>query len=144
MANYGEFPLLQPFKPTDDVHVAVLHRSRERSSRWQSPLLAALVLLVGSSIPLPIRHNPDTGLLGPDKALHAIGHMAFTASLIPAFEAADRNPTIHAVVVAIGISSAYGVGTELLQERIPGREFEVGDVIAGIFGSVCGGLWWYW
>ncbi len=70
--------------------------------------------------------------------------MAFTASLVPALKTADESPTIHAVVVAIVISSAYGVGTELLQERIPGREFEVGDVIAGIFGSICGGLWLYW
>lgn len=113
------------------------------AGQWQSPLVAAIVLLVGSSIPLPARHNPDFGLCGPDKAFHAAGHMALTATLISAIEARNEGSTVHAVLAAIFVSSAYGVGTELLQERIPGRKFESGDLLAGLFGSVCGFLWWH-
>lgn len=112
--------------------------------QMQAPLVAAIVLLVGSAVPLPARHNPDFGLFGPDKALHATGHMALTATLLSAVETRDEGSTIHAVLAAIIVSSVYGVGTELLQERVPGREFEPGDLLASILGSVCGALCWYW
>ncbi len=131
------------FKPPGDVRTHVIRRLQRLAGQWQSPLVAAIALLVGSSVPLPASHNPDFGLCGPDKTLHATGHLALTAALISTIEGRNGGSTVHAILAATFISSAYGVGTELLQERIPGRNFESGDLLAGVFGSICGVLWWY-
>jgi VanZ family protein len=69
--------------------------------------------------------------------------MVLTATLLSAIEMKEESTT-RTAVGAVVVSSAYGVGTELLQERIPGREFEWGDLLAGVLGSVGGVLCWYW
>jgi VanZ family protein len=130
--------------PPEDIQDPVSRYHRELFDRMQAPFVAAIALLVGSALPLPARHNPDFGLFGPDKALHATGHMALTATLLSAVETSGEGSTIRAVLAAIIVSSVYGVGTELLQKRVPGREFESGDLLAGLLGSVCGALCWYW
>lgn len=109
-----------------------------RKERWRGVTATALLLLVGSLIPLPPRRNPDFGPYGPDKFLHLLGHAGFAAALVAAFD--DTEPSFRGVVVAVVVSTVYGVGTELLQEAIPGREFERGDVIAGLVGSIIGAL----
>lgn len=112
---------------------------RSRRRRWRGTALAALFLLVGSAIPLPPRHNPEFGPYGPDKFLHAVGHAAFAAALAAALHDGSGGRVASAAVVA---STAYGLSTELLQESIPGREFERADVVAGFLGSVVGGVGW--
>lgn len=108
-------------------------RGRER---WRTTVVWATALLLGSAVPLPPRLNPDFGRLGPDKALHALGHMGFAAGLSSALQ--PRRSGIRAGMIALGVSTLFGLSTELLQERIPGREFEVWDLIAGGFGSILG------
>ncbi|EMA05173.1 hypothetical protein C439_00200 [Haloferax mediterranei ATCC 33500] len=97
-------------------------------------------MLVGSLIPLPPRHNPDFGAYGPDKLLHLLGHAGFAAALVAAFD--DTEPPFRGALTAVVVSTAYGVGTELLQEVIPGREFERGDVMASLVGSIIGAFGW--
>lgn len=99
-------------------------------------VISAVLLLVGSTIPLPPRFNPDFGPYGPDKFLHMIGHAGFAAALVAAFS--DDDTDLRVLVTAIAASTAYGLVTELLQETIPRREFEQGDVVAGFLGSVIG------
>ncbi|MEF8813385.1 MAG: VanZ family protein [Halovenus sp.] len=94
----------------------------------------ATLLLVGSATPLPTRYNPDFGLCGPDKLLHLLGHASLTAALVDTFH--DNSRSLQVAVIAVVLSTGYGIGTELLQEAIPGREFERGDVVAGFFGSL--------
>lgn len=105
----------------------------EGRGRWSGIAVAALLLLVGSAVPLPSRHNPDFGTFGPDKFLHLVGHAGFTTALASAIGADSSR---RAALVAIVISTVYGLSTELLQESIPGREFERGDVVAGLIGSI--------
>ncbi|ELZ94478.1 hypothetical protein C440_09878 [Haloferax mucosum ATCC BAA-1512] len=95
-----------------------------------------LLLLVASLVPIPSRHNPDFGSYGPDKFLHLVGHAGLAAALVEAFD--DTEQSLRAAVIAVVLSTVYGVGTELLQESVPGREFERGDVSAGFVGSVIG------
>lgn len=109
--------------------------------RWFGVVSSAILLLVGSALPLPPRHNPDFGLYGPDKLLHLLGHAGFAAALVAALK--DDGPPLRVAVVAVVLSTVYGIGTELLQERIPGREFERGDVIAGFVGSFVGVISWH-
>ena len=111
-------------------------RTRGREERLFGVTATAILLLVGSATPLPTRYNPDFGVYGPDKLLHLLGHAGLTAVLVEAFH--DNGHFIHVAVIAVVLSTGYGLGTELLQEVIPGREFERGDVIAGFFGSLIG------
>jgi len=136
-------PELLVLKHSEDVSTPVIRRHRSQIHQWQAPLIVAFGLLVGSAIPLPSRYNPDFGLCGPDKVLHATGHMVLTATLLSAIQISEEGSTPRTAVAAVVVSSAYGVGTELLQERIPGREFEWGDLLAGVLGSVGGVLCWY-
>ena len=108
--------------------------------RWRGVVATAVLLFVGSALPIPPRHTPDYWPFGPDKLLHSLGHAGLAAALVAAFE--DDEPFCSDAVVAILLSALYGVGTELFQEGIPGREFERGDVVAGFLGSVVGALAW--
>lgn len=99
----------------------------------------AFLLLVGSAVPLPPRLNPDFGPSGPDKLLHLLGHAGFTAAFLSAL---CDDPDARGSVVAFVASTVFGVGTELLQESIPGREFEWWDVVAGVVGTGLGAAYW--
>lgn len=104
-------------------------------------VVAALALFVGSTLPLPARHAPEFGPFGPDKVLHLVGHAGFAAALLDGY-GGDR-PGVRAGVAVVVVSTTYGVGTELLQEVVPGRQFERGDVLAGLAGSVLGVACWH-
>ena len=53
--------------------------------------------------------------------------------------------TITAALIAIAISSLYGVTDEYHQVFVPGRTFDVLDMAADAFGSVVGaGAMWAW
>lgn len=109
-----------------------------RGGRLFRVTVIATLLLVCSVAPLPTRYNPDFGLYGPDKFLHFLGHAGLAAALVDAFR--DTGRSGHVTVIAVVLSTGYGIGTELLQKGVPGREFERGDVIAGFVGSLVGGL----
>lgn len=118
-----------------------MHGAPNASDRkWRGVVVTAALLFVGSAVPIPPRYNPDYGPFGPDKFLHSLGHAGLAAALVAGFE--DDDASARSVVLAVALSAGYGVGTELLQEGIPGREFERGDVVAGCLGSVVGALAW--
>lgn len=110
-------------------------RGRFRGN-WGPATVAATLLLVGSAIPLPDQYNPDFGPYGPDKLLHIIGHAGLVALLGTAVGDDDRISG-HAYG-AIVLSAGYGLAIEVLQESVPGRQFEFGDVVAGLLGSLIG------
>lgn len=103
---------------------------------WNPAVASAMVLLVGSAIPLPERYNPDLGAYGPDKLLHIVGHAALVAMLGTAVGDDDR--TGRRAIGAIALSTGFGLAIEVLQESVPGRQFEFGDVVAGFLGSLVG------
>ena len=56
-----------------------------------------------------------------------------------------RQVSITAALIAIAISSLYGVTDEYHQVFVPGRTFDVLDMAADAFGSVVGaGAMWAW
>lgn len=128
------------FKRLRRVAASVPDRFSRDARRWLGAAAVGVALFAGSAVPLPPRHNPDFGPYGPDKFLHLAGHAGFAAALAAALGA--DSPDVRAALVAVGLSTAYGVSTELLQKVIPGREFERGDVVAGLVGSVLGVVAW--
>lgn len=113
-----------------------MNSSTDGWRRWRGVGLPGGLLLVGSAVPLPTP-RPAFGPLGPDKLLHLLGHAWLAAALAGALDA-DGGPTRRGAVLAVALSTGYGVCTERLQDVVPGREFERADVLAGMLGSLVG------
>lgn len=111
-------------------------------SRWKRVVVTALVLLVGSVLPSPLRRHPEFSRIGPDKLLHALGHACLTVTLADAL-ATDGLDVGRAGVVAVVCSFVHGFVIGLLQRRVPGRVPERADLVAGLLGSVVGALGWW-
>lgn len=112
-------------------------------SRWKTVAGTALVLLVASVLPSPLRRHPEFSRFGPDKFLHLLGHAWLTVTLVDAF-ATDRLDVGPAAVVAVVCSLLHALVTGFLQQYVPGRVPERADLVAGFIGSVVGVLgWWY-
>jgi VanZ family protein len=116
------------------------HRIPDRDPRWRRVAVVAATILVGSVLPSPTGRHPEFSRVGPDKLLHFVGYAGLAAALADAF--ATRIDGRRATLLAVGVSAAYGVLTGRLQERVPGRENERADLVAGTLGSVAGGLGW--
>ncbi|WP_256867874.1 VanZ family protein [Halorientalis salina] len=110
-------------------------------SRWTTVGLVTLVLVLGSVLPSPLGRHPEFSRVGPDKALHFLGHASLAVTLTDAL-AADGIDRIGATAVAVSGSTALGLGLGFLQQFVPGRVPERADLVAGILGSVCGCVGW--
>lgn len=108
-------------------------------SQWGVVAVSALLLLLGSLVPSPLRRHTCFGTFGPDKLLHLLGHAGFTTVLADALAVEDFRDR-DAAVIAIVVSTSYGLLIGRLQTRVPGREPERADTVAGVFGSVLGVL----
>lgn len=97
------------------------------------------LLLAGSAVPIPPNIDRDYGPYGPDRFLHMVGHAGLTATLVTALDE-DGRGTLGRATLAVVASTGYGICTELMQEAVPGRGFERGDVVAGFVGSVLGAM----
>lgn len=128
------------FKRSRAIPHSVSAQTVLRRGRWTPAVVAAAVLLVGSVTPLPPRYNPDFGPFGPDKGLHLLGHAGFVALLGAGLGEDQRG--VATAGGAVVLSTVYGLTTEALQESVAGREFERGDVVAGLLGSLLGLLAW--
>jgi len=112
-------------------------------SCWNTVAGSALILLVASLLPSPLRRHPEFSRFGPDKFLHFLGHAWLTVTLVDAF-ATDRLDVGPAAVIAVLCSLVHGLLTGFLQQYVPGRVPERADLVAGFVGSVGGVLgWWY-
>ena len=112
-----------------------------RSTRWRWVRDSAGILLVAALVPLPVRGRPPTSF-GGDKLLHGVAHAWLTWSLVAALDAEGVSPPV-ACGVGVAASSGYGVGIERLQEHVPGRRYERGDIRASVLGSAIGVLVWF-
>ena len=92
-----------------------------------------------SSVP-----SPPAGLT--DKHEHFFFYGILAALALRALARAEwRRITLATVIGAILISSAYGVSDEFHQRFVPGREYDVLDMVADAIGSAAAaGLLWAW
>jgi VanZ family protein len=110
-------------------------------SRWRRALLVGSVLLVGSLVPSPFERNPKFERVGPDKALHFIGHGGFAVALAEAL-AANGHPRGAVACVAATLSATLGACIGVLQRPVPGREPERADFFAGTLGAIVAAGYW--
>ncbi len=108
------------------------------ASRWRTVSVVGALLLVATLVPAPVRDPPRPTPLHLDKAFHFLSHAAFTAAFVATLD--ERRRSQYGVAAAVLVSTVYGVALERLQERIPGRRYETGDVVASALGSVLAGL----
>jgi VanZ family protein len=92
-----------------------------------------------SSIP-----RPPAGLT--DKHEHFFFYGILAALTLRALARGEwRRVRLRTVVGAIVISTAYGVSDEFHQRFVPGRDYELLDMIADAMGSAAAtGLLWAW
>lgn len=119
-------------------------RMRESSfdARWRSVLVATVGLLVASVVPSPVERRADWRWVGPDKLLHFLGHAWYARVLANAIDT-DRERAGAAAALALCLSTAHGVLSGRLQQRVPGRAFERADVAWAFAGSAVAALSWY-
>ncbi len=111
-----------------------MHHQPLQKSKWTTACTLTAFLLVATLTPAPVHDPPRKTPYELDKLFHFFIHGCFSSALVRVLE--DGREIREAAVVAIIVSIAYGVFLEHLQERVPGRRYETGDVLAGALGSV--------
>ena len=114
---------------------------RSPESHWRPPLLAGVLLLVGGLVPSPFERRAAFERVGPDKALHFVGHGGFAVATAQACAAEGYSRT-GAACVAVALSTGLGACIGVLQRPVPGRMPERADFVAGTFGSLAAVGYW--
>lgn len=124
--------------------VVVLERVTARSpgGRWTPVVACTIALVVASIVPSPFERRSEWERVGPDKLLHLVGHAGYAVVLAEAL-AAGRARNATAAALAVCLSTAHSLVTGRLQAQVPGRAFELADVLAGLVGATLAALGWY-
>jgi VanZ family protein len=110
--------------------------------RWRRATVATFVLLAAAVVPSPLRRHESWAWFGPDKFLHLVGHAGYAAVLADAF-GGGRCSDEQAAVLAVLVSTGHSLASGRLQRWVPGRAFELADVLAGLVGAVLAVGGWY-
>lgn len=110
--------------------------------RWRRAAVATLALLVAAVVPSPLRRHESWAWVGPDKLLHLVGHAGYAVVLAEAFEV-GRYSDGQAAALAVVVSTGHGFVSGRLQRWVPGRAFELADVLAGLLGATLAAAGWY-
>ena len=105
-----------------------------RVGAWLPPIIYAIVIFHLSSESDPL---PQVTAIVWDKALHTLEYAGFAGLLARAFRTEGCRWTT-AIVLAVTLSSAYAGSDELHQLFVVGRDSDVRDWMADVFGSTCG------
>lgn len=109
---------------------------------WAPPVLYMAVIFAGSSF----SQLPDIPGGFSDKTAHACEY-AVLGVLFARALAGRRwlSPTLLCVVTAVCLTTLYGMSDEFHQLLVPGRDFDVRDMMADAFGaSMSTGALWAW
>ena len=120
----------------------MLNRSpgRSRGALWTPVILYALAIFISSSVEQP-QVVPAT--LG-DKTLHGVAYAGLALLTLRALAGgAWSGVTAAGAFVAAVLASAYGVGDEVHQWFVPGRQFDPRDMLADAVGAggACAAAW---
>ncbi len=99
------------------------------------PVIAYMAMLFGFSS-LPTLPTPPGGV--SFYHVHVVAYAGLAALTARATGRGLRDVPWRAVVAAILISSLYGVSDEYHQLFVPGRSFDVLDMVADAVGSIAG------
>jgi VanZ family protein len=103
---------------------------------WVPLVVYATVIYYLSSLSHPEVFAPSVFEVVSDKLLHAMEYGVLGILCYRAFRYATR-PSLarYAVLLAIAVSAFYGLTDELHQGLVPGREADVGDLLADVAGA---------
>ena len=75
-----------------------------------------------------------------DKVIHFIMFLVFAILfyISVASGSNDKNTNLKVIILILAISLAYGYLIEIIQRYIPGRDFELEDIVAGGAGTLTG------
>jgi VanZ family protein len=113
-----------------------MNRVVRRPGRWWPTWIVAGLILVTTLAPAPWRNPSRSPPLSLDKVYHFVMHAVLTVALVDGTE----RPETSAVSLAVVASAVYGLLLEAGQTRVPGRQYEQGDVVAGALGALVGGV----
>jgi VanZ family protein len=103
---------------------------------WPAVVIAAAIFLASSTAgsALPGRLPP-----GADKVAHLMIYGLLGAAVARAIWGRSGNPTLFRVAIwATVVSALYGLSDEAHQLFVPGRSFEIWDLVADAFGALVG------
>jgi VanZ family protein len=109
--------------------------------RWTAAVAATVGLVVAAVVPSPFERRPEWERVGPDKLLHFVGHAVYAFVLANALDP-DREYPGRAAAGALCLSTAHSLLSGRLQERVPGRANERGDVAWAVAGSALAACSW--
>ncbi|WP_233554025.1 VanZ family protein [Halococcus sp. IIIV-5B] len=109
----------------------------DRRYRWLPVVAFAVVVFVGSVVPLPGGETTlgPFGLVGADKYTHAFAYFCLGGAL--AFALAPDRRWVAVAALAVVVTSLYGGGIEVVQGFV-GRDPSLLDWGADILGAVVG------
>ena len=108
---------------------------------WFPIIIYCLIIFIQSSYPSP-ETVPDLPYM--DKLLHFSVYAVLGALFLRAFKTTQFKNNIKLVMIlSILASSFYGISDELHQYFVTCRNADIMDVLADIFGSLCG-VYLYW
>lgn len=112
----------------------------ETAGRWTTVVVWAFAIIALSSVPnyFPASNPGD---LNFDKAVHFVEYFVLGALVVAA--AMRSNTTLPAWAFACGsivAVAAFGVGDELYQHMVPGRDTNIYDWAADVVGATLGAL----
>jgi len=108
-------------------------------ARWVILASYWLLLFVGSSLPLPVRTGPPTGI---DKLAHGLAYALLAWLLCWARESKATGRTARVALVSLLAVGTYGALDELHQLLIPTRSAELADWVADVVGAAAGAGSW--
>ena len=115
--------------------------SRGIGARWKAAVASGAIILLGALVPVPFERRPEFGMLGPDKFMHFVGHGGFAVALVDALGTGRLDRRLAAVLALVG-AIVYGHAIEHIQDHVPGRGYEFGDIVAGTLGALVGIVGW--
>jgi VanZ family protein len=113
---------------------------RERLFLWGPPVALAVVGTLLASLKAP----PGASIFW-DKAVHAAGYCVLSLLALRATHGGFVAPRLAPSAWAALLTSAHGIGIEIMQSHIPWREGSVGDAVADVVGVMAGlAATWCW
>ncbi len=108
-----------------------------RAWLWLPPIVwMGLIFFASSKSRLPC---PE-GFLGWDKLHHAAAYAVLSALVMRAVRRTFSCRLIVAAIVAIIVTASYGAIDELHQWYVPGRTFDLFDLVADSVGALVGAI----
>jgi VanZ family protein len=106
---------------------------------WQLVSVMTMAMIaVGSLVPPPPDAAPIGSPIPVSIVLHLLAYGALSVTLMGAQRSHQR-----AVIVAVGVATGFGVGMEIAQLQVSGREGTLTDALTNAIGAAMGACGWH-